>query len=60
MEKITLRQVILYNLRWQLSTFVLAPVMWYLAGWNPFLVAAIANLIGANIFIVVDRWIFKK
>jgi hypothetical protein len=57
---ITPKQRLWYNLRWQLSTLVLAPVMAWLAGWNPWIVAAIANLIGANIFIYVDEIIFNK
>jgi hypothetical protein len=50
----------MYVVRWQLSGLILAPVIWCLFGWNPWIVAAIANFIGANVFIGVDEWIFKK
>lgn len=50
----------LYLLRWQASTLILAPVMWYLASSNPWVVAAIANLIGGTIFYEVDRRILCR
>jgi len=49
-----------YLIRWQLSTFVLAPVMWALSGWNPWVVSGIANLIGGVIFYPVDTKIFNN
>lgn len=50
-----------YAFRWQLSSFILAPVLYLLADtvgvtWS----TIIANFIGACIFFPVDRWIFKK
>lgn len=57
---ITLKQWMYYNARWQLSTIILAPVIAFLGGWNPWVVAAIANLIGANVFIGIDYWIFNN
>jgi hypothetical protein len=57
---VTLKQWVMYVIRWECSTLILAPVMWYLTGLNPWIVAAIANFIGANVFIGVDEWIFKK
>ncbi len=52
-----------YLLRWQLSGFVLVPVLWGLDQLNitNFIVGAcIANLAGGSIFWFVDRLIFKK
>lgn len=58
---------ILYLIRWQLSTPILAPVIsWYTHSPNTFgtvdewLGAAVANLIGGSIFFWVDRFIFKN
>lgn len=58
---------ILYLIRWQLSTPILAPIVAYfkhstsafgtLEDWYA---AAVANLIGACIFFWVDRFIFKS
>ena len=50
-----------YALRWQASSFILAPVLYYLAEplgvtWS----TIIANFIGACIFYPIDRLIFKK
>ncbi len=64
-------KLFLYNIRWQLSTPTLAifsaltvsymtnaPLAWpTIPQWCG---AIVANLIGANIFIWVDRLIFKK
>ena len=50
-----------YAMRWQLSSFILAPVLYFLA--EPMGVAwstIIANFIGACVFYPVDRLIFKK
>ena len=51
-----------YLFRWQLSTPILAPVVGWCAtvmGWNFWIGAAIANLIGGLIFFWVDRFIFS-
>ena len=50
-----------YAFRWQLSSFILAPVLYFTAEalgvtWS----TIIANFIGACIFYPIDRWIFKK
>ncbi|MCK9326809.1 MAG: hypothetical protein M0P69_15055 [Bacteroidales bacterium] len=50
---------LLYLMRWQLSTPILAVItgcFWYLGYWWA---AAIANLVGGCIFFWVDRWIFR-
>ena len=54
-----IRKYLLYLLRWQLSTPILAVVIWWLAGWNHIAVTIIANLIGGLIFFWVDRIIFQ-
>lgn len=58
---------ILYLIRWQLSTPILAPVVAYVkhspnmfGTMEDWYAAALANLIGACIFFWVDRFIFKS
>ena len=50
----------LYLLRWQASTIILAPCIYWLAPLGPIASAAIANLIGGVVFFFVDRQIFKE
>ena len=47
-------------IRWQLSTPILALVLWLLAGMNALTVTIIANLIGSLIFFWVDKFIFRS
>ena len=54
-----MKRFLLYILRWQLSTPILALVTGWLAWMGYWYAAAVANLIGACIFFWVDRWIFK-
>ncbi|MCL2085874.1 hypothetical protein FWH09_03010 [Candidatus Saccharibacteria bacterium] len=49
----------LYLIRWQLSTPILAGVIWWLSDWNPFFATIIANLVGGLIFFWVDKAIFS-
>lgn len=51
---------ILYLLRWQASTPILAVVVGYFAYLGEWYAAAIANLIGGLIFFWVDRLIFRR
>lgn len=53
------KRYILYLLRWQLSTPILALVL-YLLHINEILETIIANLIGGMIFYWIDKKIFKK
>ncbi|MCL2082187.1 MAG: hypothetical protein FWH04_02975 [Oscillospiraceae bacterium] len=55
-----MRKYLLYLIRWQLSTPILALVLYLLAGLNPVWVTVIANLIGGLIFFWVDRFIFRS
>jgi len=57
----------IYALRWQLSTVILAPVIIYTNGVfsanntvNFTLATILANFIGACVFWFVDKWIFKQ
>ena len=59
MSRTTLKKYAFYLFRWQLSTPILAIVIWWLAGWNKITVTVIANLIGGLIFFWVDRIIFR-
>ena len=51
------KRYLLYMIRWQLSTPILALVLSLLHNANPWIGAMIANFIGAMIFIHVDRLI---
>ncbi|MFW5982039.1 MAG: hypothetical protein ACOCQO_02400 [Halanaerobiaceae bacterium] len=55
-----MKRYILYLLRWQLSTPILAIVLYYLNDFNVTLATIIANLIGGLIFFWVDRFIFTS
>ena len=55
-----MKQFILYLIRWQLSTPILALCMVLLGGINTVVATIIANLIGGCIFFWVDRLIFKE
>ena len=54
-----IKKYLFYLFRWQLSTPILAGVLWLLAGYNSVVVTVIANLIGGLIFFWIDRLIFK-
>ena len=67
MPKITLRRFLLYMLRWQCSTPVLAGVLIWLNGkfstnstLDFIIVTIIANAIGAALFFWIDRYIFGQ
>lgn len=51
---------ILYLLRWQLSTPILAAMLFVMADFNTFTATIVANLVGGCLFFFVDAWIFKK
>jgi hypothetical protein len=53
-----MKRFILYLVRWQLSTPILAPITGMFT--NPWLGASLANLIGGAIFFWVDRFIFTS
>ena len=53
------KKYLFYLFRWQLSTPILAGVLWLLHGFNNLTVTIIANLIGGLIFFWVDRLIFR-
>jgi len=55
-----IKKYILYLLRWQLSTPILAVCLIWLAGLGEVWATIVANLIGGLIFFWVDRLIFKK
>lgn len=54
------RQFVLYLIRWQASTIILAPCIAWLAPTGPIISAAIANLIGGVIFYFIDKRIFNN
>jgi hypothetical protein len=53
------KKYLLYLGRWQLSTPILAIVLFWLNDWNITLATIVANLIGGLIFFWVDKYIFK-
>lgn len=54
-----MKKYLLYLIRWQMSTPILALVL-YLLNFNEIIETIIANLIGGLIFYWVDKWIFRK
>ncbi len=60
MGKVNLKRYGLYLIRWQLSTPILAVVLYWLANTNEFVATTIANLIGGLIFFWIDRFIFTS
>ncbi len=58
--KLSFRRYMLYLIRWQLSTPILAIVLILLATWGKLWATVIANLIGGLIFFWVDRFIFTS
>lgn len=53
------KKYLFYLFRWQLSTPILAGVLWLLKDYNNLVVTIIANFIGGLIFFWVDKYIFK-
>ena len=53
------KKYIMYLIRWQLSTPIIAIVISALSNLNPWVATVIANFIGGLIFFWVDRFIFK-
>ena len=58
--KVNINRYGLYLIRWQLSTPLLAGVLYLLAGLGALTATIIANLIGGLIFFWVDRFIFTS
>jgi hypothetical protein len=54
-----IKRYLFYLFRWQLSTPILAVVIWWLNDFNVTVATIIANLIGGLIFFWVDKFIFK-
>lgn len=55
-----MKRFLLYALRWQLSSPILAVCLIWLGGLGPIWATIIANAIGAAIFYIVDKKIFKE
>ena len=54
-----IKKYVLYLIRWQLSTPILAVVLIWLSNMNTLLATVIANLIGGLIFFWIDKFIFR-
>ena len=55
-----IKKYILYLIRWQLSTPVLALCFAWLSNYGTVFATIVGNLIGGLIFFWVDKWIFRK
>lgn len=56
-----IKKYLLYLIRWQLSTPILAVVLWLFGiGSSPIIPTIVANLVGGLIFFWIDKWIFKE
>lgn len=55
-----MKRFVLYLTRWQVSTFILAPVVAFLYWLSPWIACSIANLIGGCIFFFIDKKIFTS
>jgi len=53
-----MKKFVLYLVRWQLSSPILAVCMVWMGEWNVAMATIVANLIGGCIFFWVDKWIF--
>lgn len=53
-------RLLMYLFRWQMSTPILAGVVWFLSDYNEIVSAVVANLIGGLIFYKIDKLIFNK
>lgn len=53
------KELLVYMLRWQLSSIILYPCLLLLA-FSPLLATVVANIVGSLIFYQVDKYIFKK
>jgi hypothetical protein len=60
MNKFNWKRYGLYLIRWQLSTPILAGVLYVLSGTGRLFATIIANFIGGLIFFWVDRFIFTS
>lgn len=55
-----LKKYVLYLIRWQLSTPIIALVISLLSNANTIVATIVANLIGGLLFFWIDKLIFKK
>ena len=54
-----MKKLIAYLIRWQLSTLVLAPCIYFIPYSNPWAKVTIANLIGGLLFYKIDKFILR-
>ena len=55
-----MHKFILYLLRWELSTPILALILYLMNDCNTLVSTIVANFIGGCIFYWIDKWIFKS
>lgn len=54
-----MKQFLLYTLRWMLGGVVLSPILALFYSLGPFIANVLTSIVGAIIFYLVDKWIFK-
>lgn len=59
-KRAEIKRFVMYALRWQASSLILAPCLMWLGHLGAWPATIIANLIGACIFFMVDKYIFKE
>lgn len=55
-----MKRFFLYVLRWEASTIILAPCIYFLNQYGSIVSAIVGNFIGACVFYKLDKFIFKK
>jgi hypothetical protein len=59
LKKIARNRVVLQVIKWQLGTPLIAFMLWVVPFNNTLIKTVIANLVGAFVFLPIDKWIFK-
>lgn len=59
LRKLAKQTVVLQIIKWEMGTPLIAFVLWVVPINNTLIKTIIANLIGAFVFLPIDKWIFK-
>lgn len=59
-KRAEIKRFVIYAVRWQASSLVLAPCLMWLGHLGAWTATIIANLIGAIIMYPMDKYIFKE
>ena len=55
-----MKKYLLYHLRWQISGIAMLPIMVIMNKYPLYISIPVAQLIGAVLFWMIDKWIFKN